>query len=472
MATVDSAAIATAAITKAREQSMKCILEEIPEEHRGRFTTICVNSIPDEVSFVDGMVLILMLIQMGRFRLDDSTIDRIDFNLEKVEDVYDSDDDYESNWKYEIDLYDVHPKIDEDGRIIAFSIGRYFEQHRQIPYDLPSCIVHLDRLEYLFVIDCRSLPAEALPKLPNLRTLELYFRDPSDLLNNFPLQMELNQLKTLEICGGKFQPPAHFLEWMTTNLPNLENLGFWHTEKKETERIIKALSTHDVCFAQTFKRLDIRACNLDDKLFESLLLDALPKFQSLSTLNVVSNKIESLQNIAKRIENDNKKPCVVAKSLRHIYLTGNFVENKLKNNPKEKHAMLSLLKVFNAVCTLKIYGEEHFDSDVDYALRINDAGRSLVEGGNDELLPLSVWPTVLERAYAESHRAGLYLFRGIDSQEKNPTGLYYLLRNGPALVSRSNLLGGSRYNDDGQDDENEKKDPKSRPNNNKRKRTA
>ena len=109
MATVDSAAIATATapIIKAREQSLKHILAEIPEEYRGRFTTICVNSIPDEVSFVDGMVLILMLVQMGRFRLDDSTIDQIDFNLEKVEDVYDNDDDYESNWKYEIDLYDV-----------------------------------------------------------------------------------------------------------------------------------------------------------------------------------------------------------------------------------------------------------------------------------------------------------------------------------------------------------------------------
>jgi hypothetical protein len=87
------------------------------------------------------------------------------------------------------------------------------------------------------------------------------------------------------------------------------------------------------------------------------------------------------------------------------------------------------------------YGD--YDADTEYALRINHARRrsTIVEGGSTSAtLPLSMWPTVLERAYEHSyqiydHEKGIYGCSKQDvdtfrSENKNLNGLYYLLRNG------------------------------------------
>ena len=68
-----------------------------------------------------------------------------------------------------------------------------------------------------------------------------------------------------------------------------------------------------------------------------------------------------------------------------------------------------------------------YDADVHYAKLINHAGRNFIEG--DRELPLSLWPAVLERAYKKA-------FLQI---KKNPTGIFYLLRNRPELFGRSNV---------------------------------
>jgi len=95
----------------------------------------------------------------------------------------------------------------------------------------------------------------------------------------------------------------------------------------------------------------------------------------------------------------------------------------LKEDPKEKAAILSLLETFNTISNLGFIGSKvHAYSDVEYALRINHAGRRIVEGSHDAtLLPPSVWPIALERVYEESYRDDPF------------TGLYYLLRHGPVL---------------------------------------
>ena len=420
----------TAAAIKARDQSLKEIVSEIPKEHRGRFMTICVNSIPDNVAFVDGMVVISILSKTELLDLDDPTIERIDFPINEDLDYYD--------WSCEID--------NDDGRIVELCID---------VHSLPADVGRLDRLKTLFVTNCRSLPTVALSKLPNLNDLTLI--SCQDLLNNFPLQMELNRLTFFSIQGGhhddiQWRPSTPFLAWMAAKLPNLEYLYFNCLNKKEIDCFLHKVRACNLSFAESFKEIDFCDCNIDDDLFETLLIDTLPMIPTISVLHLLDNEIQSVKNVAERIKND--KTCVISKTIRRIGLAGNPVAKKLKNDPKEIEFMLSVLKKFGTVSSMEdtvsswwgvTAGEHCYDSSIQYALRINDAGRILLEGTNDTALPLSVWPTLLERAGSlrRSH-PGRY---DHGKYETNHTGLYYLLRNKPALVGRSHLLGRGDNND-------------------------
>ena len=112
-----------------------------------------------------------------------------------------------------------------------------------------------------------------------------------------------------------------------------------------------------------------------------------------------------------------------------------------------------------------LYFDDTYGSDVEYALRINHAGRSIVEGGGGHhvgSIPLSLWPTILERAYEESEYSICY-----NEIPKNATGLHYLLRNGPALAGRLSFGGNGRLllsSSDGNDDDDSAKEnaPKKR----------
>jgi len=121
---------------------------------------------------------------------------------------------------------------------------------------------------------------------------------------------------------------------------------------------------------------------------------------------------------------------------------------KVKEDLKEKAAILSLLETFNTISSLGHLGKEgHAYSDVEYALRINHAGRRLVEGSHVATsLPRSIWPIVLERVIKKSYRDDPF------------TGLYYLLRHGPVLQwmekrrTISNVLKRKRNDEDEDDD--------------------
>ena len=74
-------------------------------------------------------------------------------------------------------------------------------------------------------------------------------------------------------------------------------------------------------------------------------------------------------------------------------------------------------------------------------------------GCNDRSIPLSVWPTILERAYKKSTNIPFCV-------KKNPMGLYFLLREGPALVVRNELGSISGlFNDNEDDDVDTEKNP-------------
>ena len=75
-------------------------------------------------------------------------------------------------------------------------------------------------------------------------------------------------------------------------------------EEEEIDSVLDALRAEDLCFRKTLQTIDLNGCNIDDARFESLLLDILPTMPNVSFLHLRNNKIQSVQNIAKRIEND------------------------------------------------------------------------------------------------------------------------------------------------------------------------
>ena len=83
-------------------------------------------------------------------------------------------------------------------------------------------------------------------------------------------------------------------------------------------------------------------------------------------------------------------------------ILGNPIEKKLEEGPDVKAALLKFLRIIDTISSLGIYSCEN-DLDVQYALIINHAGQSILEGAtSDRSIPLSVWPTVLERAFEKS----------------------------------------------------------------------
>jgi hypothetical protein len=197
---------------------------------------------------------------------------------------------------------------------------------------------------------------------------------------------------------------------------------------------------------------------MDRNIFETLCSKIVPKLTDLSMLNLEGNRIESIQPIMGRMKSSTT--FLPFKSLRSVDLSGNPIMKKMKEDPKEKVAILSLLKSYNTIHSLGCGDfDANYDSDIEYVLRINHAGRCIVECSNRKedhrpLLPLSLWPIVLERVYKKSGH--IYPRGSTRRKTNNVTGLNYLVREvGPALISHSMVEnGGGKENDDDDDDDN------------------
>ena len=274
---------ASTAAIKARNELLIGVLDEMPEEDdRRRLITICEKSIPDNVNFVDGCVLVSVLAQIGIIDLHDGN-DCIDLDMHFMG---------EFGWWF---------KTNDEGRITFLAITKWPDTD---PFDLPAIVAQLERLTHIEVENCRSLPPE-LTILMHLQTLE--FTRCSDLLNNIPVQMQLKNLKKIHLTGCIFQSSSPFLVWMIVQLPNLEILELRCMENFGTNCILDALRTYvgDVSFRDNLKKIKMVFCKLDETHLETLLFDILPKFPNIFSLDLNFNRIESVQSIADRLKKDN-----------------------------------------------------------------------------------------------------------------------------------------------------------------------
>ena len=188
--------------------------------------------------------------------------------------------------------------------------------------------------------------------------------------------------------------------------------------------------------------------------FETVLFQIPQIYSALYCLNLRYNDIKSTQVVFNRIKNDAN--CFISKSLSVLCLEDNPCSINIKKDRKKKAAILTILKTFKNLFYIDSYtmredAPEYFDSDVVKLLHANHAGRSIIEGAGggsrSPLIPLSIWPTIIVRAYERSE--DIYDPPELENhfnEKKNPSGLFYLLREGPALAGQCDFSSSSSSN--------------------------
>ena len=272
-------------------------------------------------------------------------------------------------------------------RVHTLSVGNYRDPFREYRIQrVLGLLEKLQGLEHLTLVCRDSLAvAELVSRFPNLRYLKI--TSSFNAIGNRPVNVG----------------PSSLLKGMA-RLSKLETLLlFGHTMEGE-----------------------------DD--LAAFLFGVLPFVPNLSTLRVGYNKIQSFQEIAKRIHKLNELPKSPTR-LRTLDLGQPLVAKRkdqfLLHDPLEANAMQTILLGFPELGDIGSIAKHYKASRVHYLLEINHAGCVLVEHtqivennyNSATTMPLSVWPTVLERAWEKRGSAD---------------GIYYLLQNVQELRNGGN----------------------------------
>jgi hypothetical protein len=414
------------------QHEMMDIIAETAEEDRERLMTICNDVIPNQIIFKERVILVTILTKTGH----------IDLHDEDIKSKVRWTDGTFFGTGYNTGDWDC--SFDKDGHIVRLIIGEN-SQGYLTSFVLPPIIIHLVRIKILWVEFCSSLPME-LSKLENLQ--RLYLGYCPDLFDNFPVQMELRNLLKLQVLNTIPESTSSpFFVWLATKLPSLHDLGFKDCREEQTNRVLDFLLTvEETRFKDNLRSINVEFCNSLCEPFETQLdtifSEIRPRFSNLRSIKLPDNYIESIQPIVEKLETEQ----TVSSSLRVLSLYGdNQVLEKIHYDPKERAAAMSLIKTCSTIYNLGGCNKADYPSDLEYELRINHAGRNIIEvvGNDSRSVPISLWPTILERAYEKSHQIYEEPYsKNPTKKEKNATGLYYLLREGPALFGRSELGSG------------------------------
>jgi hypothetical protein len=373
-------------------------------------------------------------------------------------------------------------KFDRHGKVTELTLGysKVVENGRNVAsfWDLPASIGELHKLRKLVLCHCQSLPP-SICRLRNLEVLELHSCRP------FPTDNDddddtiiLPSLTKLEHHEGTWDPQSmeDWMRWICrkNSMPKLQHLHFSSLQDNLLDPVVDVLShkafEESIPFRNNLRHFAWIHCEMSDHGLQRLLLEVVPLYPHLSTVNVIANQIKSLQFLlplgkawkailteqqeqsktanyypATRVNNNNILP-TYSYSLQILNLQHNPIMKKRTSHPLEEQAFQLLLQeYFPFLGSLSTWDD--WDPPIEYLLRINRGGRVLVEGNrplakkdiktNDKTpdrIPLSLWPHVLELAYKTSPR-------GFLPKREDATALFYLIRNGPVLTE---IMAGSR----------------------------
>ncbi|OEU18214.1 hypothetical protein FRACYDRAFT_236485 [Fragilariopsis cylindrus CCMP1102] len=449
------------------------------------------NNVPEEVDCIDGSIITDLL----------STIGWIDYDLPEGI-IFD----FQHFTKY---------KLDKKGRIAQLALGQGLyttkdqngtigwisptPEFSNISWILPKLISRLTELKELILWKCSSLPENF--DLPKLRLLVLQNCDSAQIFksssnNNIKLPV-LDKLILREFnISNTSTTNASYVSNFLKQLPSLARIEYIDDVKQADEKrsccdrsrrsctlFLQLLLSKECCNAINRNKLvnigiyNFKMTSDDVQLIFNKLLTT-EYYPNITGIALQNNGIETFQGVV-------SENFIVNRTLVKLLIDGNPVTEKLLDNDKnEQDALLSILSNYNRVSCigsevisngsgsgsvgrwesikLKRYGP-----NIDYALRINYAGRTLIENvpllpvpvpvlpsavmtvtnttttdadGTRSSIPLSLWPIVLERsannAATQKPRLGsstLRLRRStglLNGNNKNQhTGLYYLIRN-------------------------------------------
>jgi hypothetical protein len=317
-------------------------------------------------------------------------------------------------------------------------------------FGLPLCILRLGHLRELYLrsVDVVYLPLNFLMYVQNLETLCLQ-GDGSYENGTVHLNMEVAKyLRLKHLFIGSFLS-FEILHRCTS----LESLGFYFCKQSEIDRYLDIICTSDCCFAETLHGLSFLHGDYQMKghHLEALLLQAVPRFSNLKRLDFygIPSNILNIKVVADRIRSDTlcNSPNKSLESVGFYNISPLTVEEleQVNKDSDMKAAVLTVLETFNTICKLVFPTGIKYHSDWEYAIVKNMAGRRFLEDsydGNGEdgssSLTLSVWPIVLQRLQQRVRRFGTSESK---TKSANATGIYYLLREGPALIGRKDLIG-------------------------------
>ncbi|VEU35709.1 unnamed protein product [Pseudo-nitzschia multistriata] len=224
------------------------------------------------------------------------------------------------------------------------------------------------------------------------------------------------------------------------SLKALRSLALRGCATSSAEGLLAGILAGTHRFRTTLAHLAIRDCGLTGDHLGVLLKGVVPLLPNLETLDLYGNRIGSFRPAAESLD----RAAEGHACLHTLLVAGNPIEDWYRFGPTEADALLAILRAFprlSWVTHLREGGDAH--PRVELTMRTNYAGRVLLgagteaatapEGGEEPRgprppsVPVSAWPRVLERAAMWK--------RFMDCNDTNVTGIYYLLRCGPALHS-------------------------------------
>lgn len=420
------------------------------------------RNVPDDVNLEDGFAAVSILVNAGMIDID-------------------GDDDFDFDFRH-LTRY----KTDVGRNIVSLCIGR--NGHRN--WILSDDVCKLPHLKELYVGFCGQLPKNL--NLPVLEILVFVHCGPE-----FFDDRTLNSLGTVSksvqvfgISNDDFGSKniSLVIDHASNNFPRLSNLVFSQPEGGDIlyDCVLDKLKRNNLVLGEKLVVVSLMNSKLSDDQLATILSDGVvARYDHLRVLDFRNNEIKSLRVTAEKIINIPHES-LLPNTIECLLLQGNSVVEKIKsrNDTDEKKALLTILSCLQRVRKIESLDIPlcSYSPDIEYALRINAAGRILLEGNNNNdvvcdnnsnnyniknddstnanfvcssdgkrnttiqqegggkrrrgMIPLSVWPIVLERAYKTSSPGSVKDQRSgqnVRSYRFDATGLHYLIRNGPFI---------------------------------------
>lgn len=364
---------------------------------------------------------------------------------------------------------------------------RGFKQLDRPHFDLSANVKHLDRLEELLLMCCRSIPEE-LSELKDLQRLYFYNACGPEDEGDFPLSV-LPALTRLTISETTTMAP-NIGEWLSSStLPALQRIEFYDStivteffaalRRNKCTRNISEVAIH--CRDQRIHPLNDNV-SVNDNAFAELLLETLPQVcPNLRDLSYWDKNKFILPEVVARLEEGRYHPallstiCLNLRSLR-LGTPYSFSVPPIRISRDNNKRMFTILKWFKRLDRVQlglckqINEEVPFDQDIDCLLAMNHGGGRILlpqtqvrfqteisgAGENSDVIgpppvqsksqsiATSLWPYILQRAGKSSGQwhedEDVILQKGAVRRPADPTVIFRLLRPnsddllvGPAL---------------------------------------